>query len=418
MWWLEKLPIELWDTLLSYLPIHSLAHLDIAMASKSQRRAWKSILRLMNLKFDRERCKSIEEMKDKWAFYFWLAHNKVSCGHVYLAGNSLQIEPSAAEIISNSNNLQKLTLHHTNLSTALYHSLSSSSLSASLLRLQHLVLHYSSVSDSELACLAQHSPHIQSLELKECNNISDEGLHQLFVFSPSLSLLSITACPLITMDCRFVDSTALRFKNLFLCNCDGITSESLETLSSHTSCLASFTYIAHPSRGTPLPSSALGSITSHWNSSLTSLEIHGCEHIASTALSELILSCSNLNTLKLKRCSDLNCDFVYSLSTHGKRLRTLELGYNEWLHDDHLKALIRQGNDLPRLTRIMLPENFPLSKALATMMLDALPSLRELSVGGRRRIFEKRLPTTPSTESSALVRGELTINSVCNSIIP
>ena len=184
---------------------------------------------------------------------------------------------------------------------------------------------------------------LTSIDLTECDNITDKGLSSIVNSCPNLSVLDLRLCRQITdigMDA--IARSCKHLTSLNLGDCQQISESALKKVASSCKSLTTLVLL----RWEHLTNEGLEAIAVS-RPGFTSLSLFGCNQLTDEGLSSLAKACTGLTTLHMGGCSKVSNEGLAVLVGSCPRLTFLDLrGFNQ-LTDD---GLIRIAKACPNLT--------------------------------------------------------------------
>ena len=207
------------------------------------------------------------------------------------------------------------------------------------------------VTDYTLLSIADHCTGLQSLTLKYCGGISDDGLITIAEHCPNLQLIDL-AVGLIT-DASIISISTLfpRLKSLNLESCQRITDASIISISTHCT-------------------------------GLKTLNLSCCQQITNTSIISISTLCTGLQSLNLHYCYQISDASIISISENRTGLKTLNVAYTA-ITDASLIAIAKNCTRLKyletyhcnRLSSDELHREFFSVSELRAVLLSIFPSL-------------------------------------------
>ena len=239
-------------------------------------------------------------------------------------------------------------------------------------------------------------PFLDSLDLSNCNNITDTGLLELWMGCPQLASVNLGYCSKITdasvialsngcpqltdlnlWNCNITDASVIAISNgcprltsVDLYGCDKITDKSVIALSNGCQQLISLN-LCDCSTITDKSVVAL----SNGCSLLVLLDLRGCENITDISVSSLANRCPQLTTFKLAECINITDASLIALSNRCQ-LTTLNLRYCN-ITDIGVIAL---SNECSQLTDLNLSDCDEITAASVIALSKGCPKLATLNL--------------------------------------
>jgi hypothetical protein len=145
-----------------------------------------------------------------------------------------------------------------------------------------------------LQSIADHCSGLQSLYLRYCGGISDDGLITISEHCPNLQLIDLAFGQITDANIISISSHFPRLKSLDLEGCQLITDASIISMSTH--CIG-----------------------------LQSLNVYGCRQITDACIVSISTYCTGLQSLNLGNCNQITHASILSISTHCTGLQSLFL---------------------------------------------------------------------------------------------
>ena len=193
--------------------------------------------------------------------------------------------------------------------------------------LQSLEIIGGSIKDASIISISTYCTGLQSLNLGGCGQITDASIISISTNCTGLQSLNLFDCQLITdASIISISTNCTGLQSLDLDNCYQITDTSIISISTHCTGLQSLILYCE------ITDASIISISTHCTR-LQSLYLVGCGGITDVSIISISTHCTRLQLLNLSACDQITDDSIISMSTHCTGLQTLNLSGCDQLTD-------------------------------------------------------------------------------------
>ena len=291
---LVGLPVEIFSNVLEYLGWCDMGRLDTAFLNRDARNSYLFALQLR--KVNVEDNEFWDKAVARGIFISWLIRRNIRV-------ISWELVVDNAQLISIANGLLQLQ----SLNIRCCGNITDEGIRAvasGLPRLQSLNIEYcDNITDEGIRALANGLPQLQSLTINDCGNITDEGISALANGCTQLHSLNISWCTKITDEgVRALASGLLpQLQSLDIHGCDEITDAGIRALASGCRQIQSLNIGGSISNGSNITDEGIRALASGCPQ-LQSLDIRNCRKITDEGIRALASGCPQLQSLTISNC--------------------------------------------------------------------------------------------------------------------
>ena len=339
-------------SILSYLSFESISCLDIAVANSEERLIWLKILRVSNFYV-------VNEYEHCHASIRWLVSRDVNPGGLKIRDSNRAKINCSTLLGLNTSSLRQISFRHCMVGAE-----NILSMTSGCAHLREICLHgCNGVTDLSIRALAENSPELISLDVGECDEITDNGL--IAVADAHSNITTIKA------------AGRLYFSNLKIVNfsrCFRITDIGILAFVQNCRHLSEID-ISYCRNITDIGVSA---IAQHC-SLLRNINLHRCKKITDISVAAMGQHCPNLMVLDISGCRMITDIGVSALAQHSSLLTDINVSYCEEVTDIGLSAL---GQYCPNMKKMNTSNNRNITYSSLVTVAVRCSQLSHLNISG------------------------------------